>query len=74
MSSASCSPSQKPVLICPNEVEEAEDPEHEMLEESVPAPDVARRAIAVPETPSIKDREGHELTHVVQHVCPNQRN
>ena len=64
MSSASCSPSQKPVLICPNEVEESEYPEHEMLEESVPAPDVARRAMAVPETPSIKDREGHELTHL----------
>ena len=38
------------MLICPNEVEEAEDPGHEEPDES--------------ETPSAKDREGHELTHL----------
>ena len=31
---------KRPVLICPNEVEEAEDPGHEELDESMPEPDV----------------------------------
>ena len=55
---------KKPVLICPNEVVEAEDPGHEELDESMPEPDVAPRGVAVPETPSDKDREAHELTHL----------
>ena len=40
--------SNKPVLICPNEVVEAEDPGHEELDESLP--DVVPRGVAVPET------------------------
>ena len=55
---------KKPVLICPNEVEEAVDPGHEELDESMPEPDVVPRGVAVPETPSDKDREAHELTHL----------
>ena len=46
---------KKPVLICPNEVEEAEDPEHEELDESIPEPDVVPRGVAVPQTPSDKE-------------------
>ena len=45
---------KKPVLICPNEVEEAEDPGHEELDESIPEPDVVPKG----------DREAHELTHL----------
>ena len=56
--------SKKPVLICPNEVVEAEDPGHEELDESMPEPDVVPRGVAVPETPSDKDREAHELKHL----------
>ena len=59
MSSTSNGLPKKPVLICPNEVVEAEDPGHEELDES---PDVAPSGVAVPETPSDKDREAHELT------------
>ena len=55
---------KKPVLICSNEVEEAEDPGHEELDESMSEPDVVPRGVAVPETPSDKDREAHELTHL----------
>ena len=55
---------QKSVLICPNEVVEAEDPGHEELDESMPEPDAVPRGVAVPETPSDKDREAHELTHL----------
>ena len=55
--------SKKPVLICPNAVVEAEDPGHEELDESIPASDVVPKGVAVPETPSDKDREAHELTH-----------
>ena len=55
---------KKPVLICPNEVVEAEDPGHEELDESMPEPDAVPRGVAVPETPSDKDREAHELTHL----------
>ena len=55
---------KKPVLICPNEVEEAEDPGHEELDESMPEADVVPRGVAIPETPSDKDREAHELTHL----------
>ena len=36
--------SKKPVLNCPNEVEEAEDPGHEELDESMPEPDVVPRS------------------------------
>ena len=53
---------KRPVLICPNEVMEAEDPGHEELDESMPEPDVAPRGVTVPETPSEKDRGAHELT------------
>ena len=63
MSSTSHGLPKKPVLICPNEVVEAEDPGHEELDESMPEPDVAPRGVAVPETPSEKYREAHELTH-----------
>ena len=52
------------MLICPDEVGEAEDPGHEELDESMPEPDVAPRRVAVPETPSDKDRKAHELTHL----------
>ena len=52
------------MLICPYDVEEAEDPGHEELDESMSAPDATPRRMAVPETPSAKDREGHELTHL----------
>ena len=55
---------KKPVLICPNEVKEAENPGHEELDESIPKPDVVPEGVAVPETPSDKDREAHELTHL----------
>ena len=55
---------KKPLLIFPNEVEEAEDPGHEELDESMPEPDVVPTRVAVPETPSDKDRETHELTHL----------
>ena len=30
----------------------------------MPEPDVAPKGVAVPETPSDKDREAHELTHL----------
>ena len=43
---------------------EAEDPGHEELDESMPEPDVAPTGVPVPETPSEKDREAHELTHL----------
>ena len=55
---------KKPVLICPNEVVEGEDPGHEELDESMPEPDAVPRGVTVPETPSDKDREAHELTHL----------
>ena len=55
---------EQPVLICPNEVDEAEDPGYEELDESVTVSDEVPRGMAVPETPSAKEREGHELTHV----------
>ena len=55
---------KRPVLICPNEVMEAEDPGHEELDESMPEPDVAPRGVGVSETPSDNDREAHELTHL----------
>ena len=64
MSSTSHGLPKKPVLICPNEVGEAEDPGHEELDESMPEPDVTPKGVAVPETPSDKDREAHELTHL----------
>ena len=62
------------VLICPNEVEEAEDPGYEVLGESMSAPDATPRGMAVLETLPAKDREGYELdtpAHavVVQCVC-----
>ena len=43
MSPNSHSLPKKPVLICPNEVEDAEDPGHEELDESMPEPDVMPR-------------------------------
>ena len=52
------------VLVSPNEVVEAEGPGHEELDESMPEPDAVPRRVAVPETPSDKDREAHELTHL----------
>ena len=52
------------MLICPNEVEETEDPGHEELDESIPEPDVVPKRVVVPETPTDKDREAHELTHL----------
>ena len=55
---------KKPVLICPNEVGEAEDPGHKELDESMPEPNVVPRGVAVPEAPSDKDRGPHELTHL----------
>ena len=64
MSSTSHGLPKKPVLICPNEIVEAEDPEHEELGESMPEPDAVPREVAVPGTPSKKDREAHELTHL----------
>ena len=64
MSSNSHGLPKKSVLICPNEVVEAEDPGHEELDELMPEPDAVPRGVAVPETPSDKDREAHELTHL----------
>ena len=65
---------KKPVVICPNEVEEAEGLGHEELDETMSVPDVAPRRVAVPETPTAKDREGHEQTHQPTHsACPSQR-
>ena len=52
------------MLVCTNEVVEAEDPGHEELDESMPVPDVADRGMTVPETPSAEDREAHELAHL----------
>ena len=43
---------------------EAEDPGHDKLDESIPEPDAVPRGVAVPETPSDKYREAHELTHL----------
>ena len=60
---------ERPVLISPNEVVEAEDRGHEKLDESMPEPDVEPRGVAVPETPSAKDREAHELTHLPTQPC-----
>ena len=57
MSSNSHGLPKKSVLICPNEVVGAEDPRHQKLNESMPE-------TAVPETPSDKDGEAHELTHL----------
>ena len=62
MSSTSHGLPKKPVLICPNEVVEAEDPGHDELDQSMPEPDTVPKGVAVPETPSDKDR--HELTHL----------
>ena len=45
---------KKPVSICPNEE----------LDESMPEPDAVPRGEAVPETPSDKDREAHEFSHL----------
>ena len=64
MSSTSHGLPKKPVLICPNEVVEADDPGHEEVDESMPEPDAVPRVVAVPETPSDKDRETHELAHL----------
>ena len=64
MSSNSHGLPKKAVLICPNEVVEAEDPGHEELDESMPEPGAVPRGVAVPGTPSDKDREAHELTHL----------
>ena len=64
MSSTPHGQPKKPVSIFPNEVVEAEDPGHEELDESMPEPDAVPRGVAVPETPSDKDREAHELTHL----------
>ena len=44
MSSTSHELPKKPVLICPNEVVEAEDPGHEDMDESMPEPDAVPRA------------------------------
>ena len=55
---------KKSELTCPKEVVEAEDPAHEELYESMSEPDAVPRGVAVPETPSDKDREAHELTHL----------
>ena len=63
MSSTSHGLPKKPVLICLNEVVEA-DRGHEELGESMPEPDAVPKGVAVPETPSDKDREVHELTHL----------
>ena len=64
MSSNSHGLPKKSVLICQNEVVEAEDPGHEELDESMPEADAVPRGMAVPETPSDKDREAHELTRL----------
>ena len=66
MSSRPCSFLEKPVLICPIDVNEAEDPGYEELDESMTVPEEAPRGMAVPETPSAKEREGHELLNVVE--------
>ena len=54
MSSTSHGLPKKPVLICPNEVVEAQDPRHEELDESMPEPDAVPRVLAVPEGKSQK--------------------
>ena len=64
MSSTSHGLPKNLVLICSNEAVEAEDPGHEELHESMPELDVVPRGVAVPETPSHRDREAHELTHL----------
>ena len=64
MSSNSHGLPKKSVLICPNEVVEADDPGHEELDESMPEPDAVSRGVAVPDIPSDKDREAHGLTHL----------
>ena len=69
LSSKSCTMPKKPVLIWPNGVVKAEDPVHEELDESTLVPDVAPRGVAVPRTPSAKDREAHELTHLPTQPC-----
>ena len=47
---------EKPVLICPNEVDEAEDPGYEELDESMTVPEQTPRGLAVPETPHRQPR------------------
>ena len=66
------------MLICPNEVDEAEDPEYEELDESVMVSDEVPKGMAAPETPSAKEREGQRtdtctFATVVQCLCPIQR-
>ena len=63
------------MLICPDEVVEAEDPRNEEL--SMPEPDAVPRGVAVPKTPPDKNREARELTHLPTqpwcNVCSSQR-
>ena len=63
LSSRSRSVLKKPVLMCPSEGDEMENPGYEELDESMTVPE-APRGMAVPETTSAKEREGPELTHV----------
>ena len=67
VSSTSHGVPKKPVLVCPNEVVEAEDPGHEELGESMPEPDAVPRGVAVPETPSDKI-----VKHKNSHIFPTQ--
>ena len=53
---------KKPVLVCPSEVVEAEDPEHEELDESTPDPDVV-----------LKRRQTKIVKHTNSHISPRSR-
>ena len=68
MSSNSHGLPKKPVLICPDEVVEAEDPGHEELDESMPEPDAVPRGVAVPE-----NRQTKIVKHTNSHISPRSR-
>ena len=61
-------PKKRVLLICLNEVVEAEDPGHEELDESMPEPD------AVPEEwRFLKHRQTKILKHTNSHISPRRR-
>ena len=63
MSSTSHGLQKKPVLICPNEVVEAEDPLHEELDEPMPEPDAV----------FLKHRQTKIVKHTNSHISPRSR-
>ena len=60
--------SKKSLLICPNEVVEAEDPGHEELDEAMPEPDAVPRGVTVPE-----NRQTKIVKHTNSHISQRSR-